>query len=91
MEVKILEEKKQRIVVELHGADHGLCNAIKKELWNDETVTVASYSIDHPLVGIPKVTVETNKDGEAKKALLDGIKRLKKHATDFKNHVAKLK
>lgn len=91
MELKILEDKKRRFVFELHGADHGFCNAIEKELWNDDAVTLASYAIDHPLAGVPKFTLETNNDREPKEALKKALARLKKQAEQFKDEIKGLK
>ena len=90
MEINILEDKKKRLVFELVGEDHTLCNALRDELWNDKSVTVSAYNISHPLVGIPKFIVET--DGkDTKKALKAAITRLKKKNSDLKNQISKLK
>jgi DNA-directed RNA polymerase subunit L len=64
MEINVLEEKAKRLVFELKGEDHTLCNALREELWNDKSVTVAAYNINHPLVGVPKFIIETNGDKE---------------------------
>jgi len=77
MEIKIIEDKKKRLVFELIGEDHTFCNVLREELNNDEAVTAAAYNISHPLIGIPKFIVETS-DKEPKKALKDAISRLKK-------------
>lgn len=90
MEVKILEDKKKRLVFELKGADHGFCNVLKKELWNDDSVTVASYTIGHPQVGVPKFVVET-KAAEPKAVLKKAISRLKKQAAAFKTELKKVR
>lgn len=81
MELNILESKKHRIVFELRGADHTLCNALKQELWNDENIKVAAYNINHPLVGVPKFIVETS--GDAKEALVAASQRLQKRNKEF--------
>ena len=90
MEVKILEDKKRHLVFELKGADHGFCNALKKELWNDSAVTLASYAISHPLVGVPKFVIETS-SGEPKDVLKKAISRLRKQAEQFKAEVKKMR
>ncbi len=82
MELKILEQKKHRLVFELKGVDHTMCNVIKDELWNDANIENAGYNIDHPLVGVPKFVIET-KAGSAKDALLNTIKRLRKSNDRF--------
>ncbi len=91
MEVNILEDKKRRLVFELKGADHGFCNALKKELWNDEAVTLASYVIEHPLIGVPKFVIETNTEREPKAALKKALERLKKQAESFKAEIKSIR
>jgi DNA-directed RNA polymerase subunit L len=62
MEMKVLEEKKGKLVFELDGASHTICNVLKKELWKDKHIKNVGYTIRHPLVGKPEFIVET--DGE---------------------------
>lgn len=81
MELNVLEQKKNRIVFELPGADHTFCNALKQELWNDKDVTVSAYNIRHPLIGIPKFIVESK--GDVKSALSDASSRLQKQNSSF--------
>ncbi len=82
MELKVLEQKKQRFVFELAGADHTLCNAIKTELLLDGDVKLATYAIKHPLIPMPKFIIET-KGKDAMKALLDASSRLQKEYKGF--------
>ena len=90
MELNVLEDKKKRLVFELKGEDHTLCNALREELWNDKSVTVSAYNISHPLIGIPRFIVET--DGkDPKKALKDAISRLKKKNSELTSQAKKLK
>ena len=77
MEINIIEDKKKRLVFELKGEGHTLCNVLREELWNDKSVTVSAYNISHPLVGIPTFIIETSSKSP-KKALKDAIARLKK-------------
>ena len=77
MDISILEDKKNRLLFTLSDTSHTLCNAIRKELWNDEHVKIAGYSVDHPLIKIPRFVLET--DGEdPRKTLLAAVKRLDK-------------
>ena len=46
---------------QLVGADHTFCNALKKELVKVDGVELATYAIEHPQIGIPKILVETKK------------------------------
>ena len=61
MEINILEEDKKRLEIELVGEDSTLCNVLKDELWNDDSVEVAASKVDHPLVSNPTLLVEVNK------------------------------
>jgi len=83
MEIKVLEENKEKIVLEVIGEDHTLLNLIRDELWQDKDVEVAGYHIDHPLVSNPVLTIETNGKESAKKALQSCLDRLKKKNKEF--------
>ena len=89
MEFKIIEESKTKLIFELVGETHTFCNVLKKELQGIKGVNIATYKIDHPLVGIPRFQIET-KDVEPRKALKEALKNLKKNAKDFENEVKKL-
>jgi len=91
MKINILEDKKKRLVFELKGEDHTLCNVLREELWNDKCVTVSAYNISHPLVGIPKIIIETDGKKAPKKALKDAISRIKKKNSELRKQVSKLK
>lgn len=89
MELKIIEEEKNKLIVELKGEDHTFCNAIKAELWNDKHVKAAAYNIEHPMVGEPKLIVETDGKEDPKDALVAAAKRLKKTVDDFSKEANK--
>lgn len=82
MEINVLEESKNKLIVELKGEGHALCNAVKAELWKNKKVKVTGYNIAHPLVGIPKLVIETD-SGDPKKILIEAIKAVKKDAESF--------
>ena len=88
MELKVLEKSKTRLKLEVVGEDHTLCNALRKELWNDENVKVSGYNLPHSIVGSPILIVEAS---DAKKALTDAVKRLKKKNSDFLEQFKKAK
>lgn len=88
MQVNILEETKTKLVFELPGEDATLCNALKRELWNDKSVKAAGYSVNHPSIGTPAMVVETS--GESPRdAVLEAIKRLKKESDKLRKAAAK--
>lgn len=91
MELNIIEEGKNKIVVEVKGEDHTFCNLIRKELWNDGHVKAAAYTVDHPEVEQPKLVVETDGKEDPKKAMIEAAKRVKKDLEQFLKSFEKAK
>ena len=89
MELKVLEQGKNRLKFEIKGEDHGFCNVLKKELWNDKSVEISGYYVEHSLVSEPVFTVQV-KSGDARKAVLDAVDRLKKWNKDLKEQFKSL-
>ena len=88
MEIGIVEDKKNRLVFDLKGEDHTFCGFLKQELLTDDHVKVATYTINHPLVGVPRFILET--DGQdPKKTLKDAAKRLSKNLEKFESEFTK--
>jgi DNA-directed RNA polymerase subunit L len=88
LNVKILEEKKNKIIFELDGDTHTVAAAMTKELWNDDKVKASGYTIDHPLLGHPQFVVETDGE-EPRKAVSAAAKRLAKAAEKLSGIAAK--
>ena len=88
MELNVIENKKNRLVFVLKGTDHSICNILKAELWNDEHIKVATYSIKHPLIGSPEFIVETDGEVTPKAAINGAINRLKKTSERFRKIVS---
>jgi len=90
MELKVVEKAKKRMVFDLVGADHTFSGALKKELWNDKSIKVSAYNVEHPLIGITRFIIETD-DKEPEKALVDAIKRLEKKNEQFLDGFKKIR
>ena len=88
MEIKIIDDKKNRLVVEAKDVDHTLCNALKNELWNDKHVKIATYSIRHPQISVPQMIVETDGEESPRNALINAVERLHKTNAKFKKEFA---
>jgi DNA-directed RNA polymerase subunit L len=82
MEMNVLEDKKGKLVFELSGASHTICNILKKELWNDKNIKNAGYTIRHPLVGKAEFLVESD-GGEPRKIVASACQRIKKDMDKF--------
>ncbi len=89
MEFTVLEETKDTLKFKLAGENHTFCNALKTELVQAKGVVLASYKINHPLVGQPEFVIQT-KGTEPRKALKEALANLKKKAKEFQKEVASL-
>ena len=90
MEMKVLEDKKNRLVLKIKDADHTLLNALRKELWNDKGMKAAGYSIKHPQISVPQLIVETTGE-DARKTVLEAVKRLKKENDKIRKEAKKIR
>jgi DNA-directed RNA polymerase subunit L len=90
MEIKVIEKGKKRLVFDLVGADHTFSNALKKELWNDKSIKISAYNVEHPLIGVPRFIVETD-EKDPEKVLLDAVKKLEKKNESFLEDVKKIR
>jgi DNA-directed RNA polymerase subunit L len=88
MDIKVLEENKTHLIIEVDNVGHGFCNVLVKELWNDKNTKSAGYQIEHPLIGKAKIIIESKAD--VRKVLNSAIKRVKKSADDFKKAFVKI-
>lgn len=91
MEIKILEETKDKISIEIVGETHTLCNAIRNELWKDSHVKIAGYRVDHPLIANPILVVETDGKESPKIALKNAIDSMGKWTEQLQTKIKKLK
>ena len=85
MDIKIVEEKGKRLEFEINE-NVSFLNVLKNELLNDESVKVATYFVNHPLVGKPKMIIEAD---DPRKALNSAVTRLKKLNAKFADDVKK--
>ncbi len=83
MELDVKESKKNKIVVEIKGEGHSLCNSLVKELWKVTGVVTAGYYVEHPQVGVPTLIVETKTGTSASEAIQKAAKALKKTNSKF--------
>jgi DNA-directed RNA polymerase subunit L len=90
MEVKTIQDDKNKFVFEIKGVSHGFCNILKEKLLEDDHVKIATYRVDHPLVNVPRFVIETD-GADPKNTVLNAIKKLKtfveKVQKDFKDEL----
>ena len=82
-DIRILNKTANEIEFEIEDASHGVCNALRHILMEDEDVEYAVYNIDHPLTGKPIMTIKTN-GADPKEALKKAAEQLKADSESFK-------
>lgn len=78
MEVKVRNRDKKELQIEVTGEGHSFCIALQNFLLKDESLDFAGYSIQHPLIGNPVISLRTKGRRRPENALLDAAKSLNK-------------
>ena len=89
MNINVIENNKDKAVIAVKGIGHAFCNILKDELHNDSHVKIASYKIEHPLIKIPKIIIQTDGKESPKDAFINACKRLKKIGESLKKEMVK--
>jgi DNA-directed RNA polymerase subunit L len=76
MQLKIIKRDSNSLVMEVDGEGHTLCNLLESVLLEDEDVEFASYSISHPLVAKPVITVRTKGNKSPEDALREAVRKI---------------
>jgi DNA-directed RNA polymerase subunit L len=79
MDIKVLESKKDKLVVEVRGETHTLLNLLREKAWK-AGATQASYMIEHPQQSQPKLIVRAK---DPKKVLKDAAQLVADEAKAF--------
>lgn len=90
MELKALEQEKNKLKLEVVGETHTVCNLLRNELNENKSVEMAGYHLEHPMVNNPILFVETEKE-DPKKALLNACSSVKKKTSELRKELNKLK
>ncbi len=90
MEIEVIKNEKQYLEIAIKGDETSIANALKELLLEDKKVEFAAYRMDHPQVASPVLMVRV-KEGNALSTLKAAVKKLKKHATDFKSSIKSAK
>ncbi|MAF34963.1 RNA polymerase subunit sigma [Candidatus Woesearchaeota archaeon] len=90
MEIKILEESKDKLLFDVEGETSTIANALKQELETDSHVKSTGYNVPHPLIETPRILVETD-GADPKKVVVEACKRLRKEISKLKDQAKVLK
>ncbi len=84
MQVELLHKEKNTWVLGIPDEGHTFLNILRSTLNKNKSVEGAAYRIDHPLVGLPELIVETKKKSP-KDAFAGAAKELLTTAGDFRS------
>ena len=80
--MKIIIDNKNELEIEITGESHTLCNALRKTLMEDDEVEAAAYTVEHPIIGEPKLYIKAK---NPRKSLKKAAETLKLRSDEFKS------
>lgn len=89
MQLRVLEKEPNKIVIEVNGEGHTLCNLLESVLLEDEDVKLASYNISHPLVAKPVIIVQTKENKSPEAALKETVEKILERGRKLKEEFEK--
>ena len=84
MFIRILEETKNELRIEIGEEGHTFCNPLQKVLLEDKGVEIAGYNIAHPLRSNPTVYIRTKGNLKPKTVLQKAVKKLLERSNEFR-------
>ena len=82
--IEIIEDKTLELTFRINDESHGVCNALRHILMQDDDVEYAVYNIDHPLTGKPEMTIKTIRGKRPRVVLKKAAEELQKESSDFR-------
>lgn len=72
--MKVVKEENEKLVFEVTGESHTICNILRKRLMQQDDIKSAAYDITHPLVGQPEFEVNSPNPRESIALAADTVK-----------------
>jgi len=83
MKLKVVENKKDKLAIEVIGESHTLLNLLRETSWKTGA-DQASYMIEHPYMSNPKLIIKAQ---NPKKVLIDAVQQVTEQANAFEKEV----
>lgn len=83
MQLRVVKEDEKTFILEIGDETVSFANLLRNELWNDKSVSEASYIKEHPYLDEPKIFVKTSR-GSPRTALEKAAVRIEDSAKEFK-------
>jgi len=89
MKIKVLEKTSNELKIEVEGEGHTLCNVLQKVLLEDDTIEMAGYHIQHPLIGNPIIYVHTKGERKPEATVREATKKIRSQCKEFRGSFEK--
>jgi len=89
MRIKVLKKTSNELKIEVEGEGHTLCNVIQKVLLEDDTIEMAGYHIQHPLIGNAIMYVHTKGKRRPEATVREAAKKIGGQCKEFRNSFEK--
>jgi DNA-directed RNA polymerase subunit L len=83
MKPRVIDNTKYELKVEFEGETHSFPNLLRKTLLEEDAVEFAGYSIDHPLLASPIITIKT-KRRQANVVLREALEKMLARTEEFR-------
>ena len=83
MKPKTVETSRYELKIEFEGETHSFPNLLRKTLLEEPSVEFAGYTIDHPLLASPIVTIRT-KGRHASVVLREALEKMLARTEEFR-------
>ena len=87
--VELLSRDERTLEVSIEGEGHTLLNLLVDELNRNPHVTMAAYSIDHPLIGRARLIIRTDGKVAPEDALREATENLQRILGEIREQLAK--
>lgn len=89
MKIKVLKKTSNELKIEVEGEGHTLCNVLQKVLLEDETIEMAGYHIQHPLISNPMIHVHTKGKRKPEATVREAAKKIGGQCKEFRKSFKK--
>jgi DNA-directed RNA polymerase subunit L len=89
MKIKILDEDRNVLKLQIEGEGHTFCNVVQKALLADERVDMAGYNIAHPLTSSPVIYIRTKGRSKPETVLRKAVKEVQEDVEAFRKALDK--
>ena len=89
MNLKVLQNTKNELKIEIQGEGHTFCNLLQQALLQDKGVEMAGYDVPHPLIPSAILYIRTKRETSPKKALERALAKVGEMSNEFLGNLDK--